>query len=228
MAGKRGRKNTSNANAASVNQLAGLLRQLIVSQAGPSKAQPTPKRRRQRKRKNNVANNTMAQDGAITLTRTELIDSLRIPANSSAAHGHIDIIPDSFSFLKNLFKSFERLRWKKFNVYYKPAVGTSYGGLVTVGVDWDFSGTGDTRTQVASYTPTFTVAAWADNQNRPMVLPPNRLQSKNWYTPRSDDWEDKGPGRLAWAVEGAGNTNEVTLGEIWVAYTVQFMGTNPQ
>lgn len=111
--------------------------------------------------------------------------------------------------------------------YYKPAVGTTYGGLVALGMDWDFQGVDVERSKISAFTPSQTMAAWADTESRAMVLPSDKLMSRNWYTPRSDAWQDRGPGKLHWAVEGTAETGGKTLGEIWVDYTVVMEGTNP-
>lgn len=158
--------------------------------------------------------------------------TVTIAANKSASSGHVNIIPDEMGFLASLFKSFDRVRWGKCHFYYKPAVGTTYGGLITIGVDWDFASTAETREKVATLTPAASFAAWADTEGKPMILPANRLQSRAWYTPRSTsgatmDWRDRGPAKVFWAASGSTATAAQTLGELWCEYTATLSGTNP-
>lgn len=158
-----------------------------------------------------------------------MVASLSLEASKAVAKGHIDIVPDSFSFLKGLFKNFDRIQWKTLRFYYKPAVGTTYGGMVAVGMDWDFASSDVERKLISAFTPNFATAAWTDTQNRPMSLPANRLQSRTWYTPSAsgNNWPDKGPGKLHWAIEGTAEAGGKLLGELWAEYSVVMMGTNP-
>lgn len=210
-----------------MGQVLSLLQRMAV--AGPSQPKRRPRRRNNRRRNQVNQAAPIQQDGTVSLSRTELIASLVLPGGNVSAKGHIDLVPSSFAFLKGLFKSFDRIRWLKLVVFYKPAVGTVYGGLVSVGMDWDFASDDVARTSLSGFTPNFTTAAWQDTQTRPMVLPPARMQSQNWYTPTSSDatWTQKGPGKLHWALDGTKDTAARTVGELWVSYSVQLMGTNP-
>lgn len=153
------------------------------------------------------------------LARSELVRSLTTDASGSAS-GTIGIVPDSFPVLAQLFKSFEKVRWLSFRVFYKPAVGTTVGGLITYGIDWDRKAdSATTRQKVAAYTPSHTQAIWADNELSPMIIPPSRLQLKLWYTP---DQGTPGPGSLVYRAEGPKST---VVGEIWVHYSVILAGT---
>lgn len=166
-------------------------------------------------------------EGEIVFSREELIRTLTLPVGKATVTDYIDIIPVNFRFLKSIGAVFERIQWLSLQVYWKPAVGTTYGGLVTYGVDWDFQGgTSLTRAQISCYTPTVSHALWQDAQRTPMVLPPARLKGRNWYTPDSGDDVDKGPGRILIAADGQSSTvGSVPLGEIWACYKVKFSGT---
>lgn len=210
-----------------VNQLLQGLKQLMLSTpAGPRPGGSGTSKRKRRKKKS-AGRGAVSQDGTINLQRCELVASVVIPKTQSEASGIIDIVPGSFTFLKSLATSFDRLRWNTMHFYYKPAVGTVYGGLVTVGVDWDFASSASSRKTVASFTPSLTMAAWADTERAPMVLPVSRLQSRSWYVPSASVPIDKGPGRIHWAASGTVSNSDTTLGEIWVRYSVTMQGTNP-
>lgn len=156
-----------------------------------------------------------------------MLGELTLPASAVDNMGHFDLLPSSFSFLKSLFKSFDRVKWHKLNLYYKPAVGTTYGGLVSLGMDWDFASRDVSRSTMSGFTPNASFAAWSDTEKSPMVLPANRLQSRAWYTPNNGEYVDKGPGKIHWAVKGDSGATSKTFGEVWATYTVSLMGTNP-
>lgn len=218
MAGKKKKNNNSE-----MAQMLQLMQKLLVNNQ-----QQTSKKKKKSKPRRKKNGGGVSDDGVIHLRRCELLKTITLSANSGDATGEVDLFPSSFSFLKGLYKSFDRLRWNSLEFYYKPAVGTTYGGLVSMGIDWDFVGTGVySRQQISALTPTSTCAAWADTQNTPMRLPANRIQSRMWYTPQSGENVDKGPGSLAWAASGTTETKATTLGEIWVRYSVTMSGTNP-
>lgn len=211
-------------------QLLALLQKLVVSGAQAPKQNNNNKRRRRLRRKATASGGGVSGDGMITLSRRELLQSIKLEANKDTSTGMIDLIPTSFSFLKSLSASFDRLKWNKLRVYYKPAVGTVYGGLVSYGMDWDFATNPSNRESVASLTPSVTCAAWQDTESKALMLPTNRLQSRAWYLPNTDDAKplDKGPGRLLWGATGKKESTVTVLGEIWVEYSVTMQGTNPK
>lgn len=208
-------------------EILSLLQKLSTGQQKPSKSAPSKKKKKKRKKKAKQAMN-VANDGSITLSRKELLTTISIPANAAESKGHIDLIPDSFSFLKNVFSSFDRVKWLKLNLVYKPAVGTTYGGLITLGMDWDFGSEDVDRKTISGFTPSMTMSAWTDTERSPMKLPASRLQSRLWYLPRASDFNDKGPGKIHWAASGTTAKAATTLGEVWADYTLVMYGTNPK
>lgn len=212
------RKQTANA----VNQLVAALKQATV--AGPS----VPKKTRKRKPRRRVANTSIGTLGEVQLSRRELVDTIKLGANSGTASGAINLRPDAFHFLKGIAKSFDRFKWLKMNFFYKPAVGTTYGGLISIGIDWDSAAGVQSRADISSLTPNRSFAAWNDTERSSLVLPPQRLQSRMWYVPHREtaDDIDRQPGILKWAADGESSANGKTLGEIWVEYSVMMAGTN--
>lgn len=162
-------------------------------------------------------------DGEILISRKELLVSLAIKSEGGQLTGTIDLVPGEFSFLKGISGSFERYRFEKLHLFYKPAVGATVGGMVSMGADWTLKYTQPTRAKISGFTPNMTSAVWQDTETKPLVLPKTRLQSRQWYVPEGDA-EDKGPARLLYAVDSA-EAKGKTVGEIWVAYTVKFSGT---
>lgn len=213
------RKNKSNEQ-----KILSLLQQLVLQPKAPAAS------KKKRKRKNKAAGNRLTQSdpGGMTIARRELLMEVAIAANKDAVYKMADLRPDNFHFLKGIAKSFERFRFTKLNIYWKPAVGTTYGGMVAIGIDWDFSdNTAQTRADITSYTPSQSFSCWSDTERTPLVLPPSRLQSRNWYATSATTF-DGGVGRLKIAANGETSPNtSKTVGELWIDYRVQFSGTQP-
>lgn len=212
-------KKSRNSKAKSATAATGVTLQKMMQLMANMKVQPTaaakPRRRRNRGNRANAIN----AEGMITLTRKELLTTITADKDGNSTKS-VALKPASFTFLKNIGSSFERSRWLKMSVVYKPAVSMTAAGLVAMGVDWDSKGTGTTREAIAAYTPSSTFAVWQDTERNPLTLPPARLQSRQWYT--HDSASDWGPGTLAIQATG---TASATLGEIFVTYTIQMMGT---
>lgn len=182
----------------------------------PAKAKPA---KRRRKRQN--GGGKLSSDGQMTLSKVEFLATI---ASQSAAEttGSVDLSPSSMSFLSTLFNSFERIKWLKAHIYYKPAVGTVTDGIVSYGCDWDCTDVKKDRKTISAYTPNKAHAVWQDTQSQPLILPPARLMSRTWYMPESADRLDRMPATLKWALSSGANK---TYGELWIAYTVQLQGT---
>lgn len=163
-------------------------------------------------------------DGEIRLKRKELVTSLVVKAGKSNASGHVDLLPSSFKFLAGLYTSFERVKYHKLHVFYRSAVGTTQGGMVTYAIDWTLDVGDKDRVALSSYTPNMSHAVW--HNPAPLVLPPSRLQSRQWYINTVDgDITDKGPGRVLWAVDAGATNVDLVVGELWVDYDVTMSGT---
>lgn len=210
---KNKRNNKGNASAAN-----GAVLQKMMQLMSNMKVQPqAAKSRRPRRRRPKPS--AVNMEGMITLTRKELLGSLKTGTNGDVT-STFELKPASFKFLKNLGSSFERSRWLKLSVAYKPAVSVTSAGLIAMGVDWDGTTTATTRETIAAYTPSATFAIWQDTEKSPMTLPPSRLQSRAWYVHNAaQEW---GPGKLVVNATGAASTD---IGEIYVTYTIQMMGT---
>lgn len=214
---KKSRNNKAKgANAANGAMLQKMMQMMATVQL-QSKSAPKPRKRRNRGSRANAVN----AEGMITLSRKELLATIKADAAGNAI-GTYNIKPSTFTFLKNLGSSFERSRWLKVAVSYKPAVSMTSAGLLAMGVDWDGASVARTRENIAAYTPSSTFAIWQDTEKNPMVLPPARLQSRQWYSHQSSEAQEWGPGSIAVAATGP---ESATLGEVYVSYTIQMMGT---
>lgn len=162
--------------------------------------------------------------GEIVFTRSEQVKLVKLAKGAASAVGHVDLQPDSFPFLKNLWKSFERIKWLNISVRWVPAVGTTFGGLIAYGADYSNRLVDSDRAAITALTPNKTHALWVDSSNSPLVLPPSRLQTRLWYV-ESSDLNDHQPCRMMFAVDATAVTAETTVGEFWISYKVQFSGT---
>lgn len=175
------------------------------------------------------ARNRVAE-GEVAFQREELVRTLTLVKGRTDAADYFDLVPGNFEYLKVLSKAFERVQWINCALYWKPAVGTTFGGLVSYAVDWDSDiDRNITRAKLSAYTPVCSHAVWADNQRQPLVLPPSRLMSRTWYLydHSSADVVDKQPGRIGVVATASAVDADTVLGEIWVKYHVKFSGTKP-
>lgn len=187
----------------------------------PVVSMPPAVPRRRRNRKKNTSSGTLATEGTLRLQKMELLTTVTSDGRGTVS-STVVLEPSSCPLLKSLIRSFERIRWHKIHILWKPAVGTTVGGLITYGVDWDQSAPATSRENIASYSPSATNAIWADTTARPMVLPSSRLMSRQWYTPQSGDQVDRAPGSLVYSANGPVST---VLGEFWIDYSVTLSGT---
>lgn len=196
----------------SVGQLKAALNQVAASGSG--------KKRRQRRRKRTPGPRakTPAVAGELTLSRTEYLCDL-----TKDAPKYYILEPESLPWLKKLTPMFERVRWSRVSLGYRPTCGTQTAGWVAIGFDWgqQVKQLKDvTKTHIMNCTPNRDGPAY---QAFTINLPPSRLQSRLWYSCYSDgdtkpDVEDRGPGTIAALAS-------VDAGELWVTYTVTLSGT---
>lgn len=167
---------------------------------------------------------TMAANGEVVVSRSELITLVQLSASQASVAGQFDLFPSSFKWLANLWKSFERVKWMSCSVRWVPAVGTTYGGLISYGVDWTFQKNQIKRDAISALTPSKAHALWVDSSSAPLVLPQRMLQSRLWYVDGAES-ADKGPGRVCYCVDGTSTAGTQTVGEFWVTYRVCLSGT---
>lgn len=182
---------------------------------------PVKKKRKRTRTKRQEGRSARMQDGELRLKKKELLASLAIPKGSTEMVNTHEIKPETFPWLGNVAKSFEKVKWHQMKVYWKPAVGTTVGGLVTFGIRWEYDKKSETRPAVAAQTPSKTGAVWEDGERNPMVVPANRLMTRTWYIIGAGK-ADGGPGQLEVGVTGP---EAQVLGEVWVEYTVTLAGT---
>lgn len=185
---------------------------------------PNPRRRvRGSGSQSGGTNSIDASAGAIRLSRREYVMDV-----TGGTVSWFELMPLRFAWLKGLAKNFDRYRWLSAVVEYKPAVGTTTTGLMAFGPDWN-SGTSTTtytREEVLAATPLSEAPVW---QQQSLPLPKARLMSRKDYRISTKDdttWDDDSafdvmPCFIMWATTGA----KSIVGELWVSYTVELIGT---
>lgn len=214
--------NKKNKKSSDMQQVLAALRALAL----PSTSRTSGRKVRKSKRKRGSSNPTV--DGEITMSRSEMVATIYLEADQTKASGYLDLDPTNFSFLKTVGKAFNRSRWTNVRIYYKPAVGTTWGGLVSMGVNLDSDQSiVVTRAVVVAMTPSCTNAAWMDTESKPLTLNGSQLRTRDWYFHNDTSLKnvDRGPGVLYWALDGTSSKSKTTVGEIWIHYSITMQGT---
>lgn len=158
-------------------------------------------------------------DGVIRVSRNEFCVEVK-----GGVVGALAINALSFPWLANLAKCFDRIKWLAVTAYWKPAVGTTQGGLILYGVDWDADKSATLAKEVvAALTPLSEHPVW---QQGNLVLPSGRLMTRKEYkiavaSEGKEDF-DTTPGYLCYS---CGGKKDEVMGELWVRYSVEMFGT---
>lgn len=195
--GRRGRNNTTRANAGGLlpSGISGPARQ--VSQRGVG-------------------------SGVVTINRKEHFFTVKSTAGDTGSFKACT--PLNFSWLGNVAKSFERWRIKRLIITYHPLVATTTDGGFAMGFDYGDKAdlTKDALAHVMAQSPSVQVPLY---QTTTLRLP-NTIMSQKWYmihTNTGTEPSDAYPGFLVWT-DTLADANK-TLGTVWVDYEIQFMGT---
>lgn len=207
------------------------LRQLLAATSITPQA-PAPKKKKRRRRRKAAGgvpagvsrgvnpSGVTPNNGEIVVSRCELLAS--ISANPTS--GTVDMVPTSSAmpWLHKLSSAFDRIEWITATLHWKPFVGTTTGGSVAFGVDWNSNtGSTPTRAQVQASTPVYESPVW---QSGSINLPKRYLMTRAVYLLEASSKCDKMPGTFIWAVAGAASSNSA-LGEVWITYKVRLSGT---
>lgn len=212
-------------------QLLKAIRELTIAVgAKPKQAQAPPKRKSRRRRRR--AGNSAAKLGGpasfggagagdVTITKTELTSTVKLAAGHASAFGSVEIrTGGDLPWLKVMAASFERARWTRLRIVYKPGCAMTQSGRFSMGFDWDWTNTATTRARISGYQPN---AGCAVYQDCAMTIPVTKGPQR-WFIDAADDYTLKGPGKAVWAVDATSTTAETVLGEIWIEYTVILSG----
>lgn len=176
------------------------------------------RRRRRRNRKSSAGPVTVVSNIAeFSLRRMEFVTSVTPVA------GSFSLSPNDFAFIKAFAPKFEMFRFLSCRIWYKPMVGTTEGGAITIGVDWNGMNVAKTRSSISGYTPNLNTSVW---QEASFDLPSSMLQSRPWFmmaTNASEYNNTTRAGVVAYKLDAS--DDKKTYGDIWVEYHIQMKGT---
>lgn len=122
-----------------------------------------------------------------------------------------------------LAQSFETVRWDYIQVEYVPEVGSTVGGAVSVGVDWDLAGAEPTtHASVTTRSPNFLTPCW---QRMSMRIDTAAMTNRRWFknVATTDPFESAPFNLVVWVSGDA--TKPIALGSLVLKYKVEFAGT---
>lgn len=160
-------------------------------------------------------------DGSIRVSRREYLSEVFMQTDPYA----VELVCSSFPWLNGLSKSFDRVKWHRASIIWRPCVAATTNGSIVIGIDWD-SNQGTNKADygwISCLTPCMESPLW---QPAVMNLPTAKLQSRKEYAIRAYDKApdifDRAPGVLI--AMATGSTKSVA-GHIWVEYDITLSGT---
>lgn len=209
------------------DDLSRLMQQMaLAANAGRRRSTSRRKRSRSRSRARGGLSSTSvgssSAGGEISVNFTEILTTVKIPVNATTAGIAIDIRPggtgNNAAHLANLGKLYERMQWHSFSAHYTGTVGTTEGGVVIMGFDYDKDTPALSMATVGVMQPNVTVAAW---DKATLSVPVSRLAPQKWM---STEQGDEAPhGHLCIFVSGSKLTGQ-DVGFIRLSYKVSFAG----
>ena len=164
------------------------------------------------------------------LTRDELLVTVATTASKTESVFTKPLVPSAgvMPFLFRLSSCYQRIRWLRAHITWRPACGTSTNGIITYGVAFNNSGSVTSRDLVAALTPCNDHPVWQSSGNAPLVIPGDMLMSRKWYALNSTatDRFDETLGTFCVGLTHD-SSNAASRGEFWISYTVEMEGTNP-
>lgn len=187
---------------------------------GPSGArQPARNQsRRRRSRSRGYAGTSSAEGSEARITGQEKLFEVVTDA-TGVFRGSVPISPTeskaAFGRLKALGELFDQMSWVKCVLKWHPSVGTTVGGDVCVGVDWD-SKAPDTidDSHVLACTPNFVTAVFKEHSMHVNLM---KYQDKRWIRLHNGK-------PVATVLLSVSGPKSQRMGFITMEYTVRFMG----
>lgn len=169
--------------------------------------------------------------GRIVLSRDELLVQVKTTAGRDESVFSVDLKPSTgvMPFLFRLATCYQRIRWMRAHISWRPACGTNTNGIVSYGVAYNNTKAVNTRELVTSLTPCNDHPVWQSTGIAPLVVPADMLMSRKWYALNtgSDDPFDQQVGKFYVGISHDAVAQAASRGEFWISYTVEMEGTNP-
>lgn len=160
-------------------------------------------------------------NGTFRVVKRELLDTVKTTTNQYIAS--VILHPDKLPWLGALAKGFDRIKWHRAKIIWRPSVGAMESGSIAIGIDWDSNAAALDYKNTVALTPVMDSPVW---QSTTLPLPSGKLQTRKEYHIRKDTNEsdyDKAPGYALIVTEGA--KQNTTIGHVWLEYDVSLFGT---
>lgn len=169
--------------------------------------------------------------GRIVLSRDELLVQVKTTPGRGESVFSVDLKPSAgvMPFLFRLATCYQRIKWIRAHISWRPACGTNTNGIVSYGVAYNNTKAINTRELVTSLTPCNDHPVWQSTGIAQLIIPADMLMSRKWYALNtgSDDPFDQQMGKFYVGVSHDTANSAESRGEFWISYTVEMEGTNP-
>lgn len=184
-----------------------------------------PRRRRRARRSGAAANGPSNSGGEIALSMTELLGIVKLDAGKTEQGFTFPMTPGKMasssgaSHLRALSKIYERIMWNSVRFEYVGAVGTTAGGVVVLGYDYDSEPTPTDLTlqKVVGYSPNTQTSVW---DKAMLTVNVAKFSEQRWMSTQSTSTADIG----SLVCYATGATAGATLGYMRVSYAVRLAG----
>lgn len=179
----------------------------------------------------NRARSRIGNGGRIVLSRDELLVQVKTSPGKLESTFSVDLKPSTgvMPFLFRLALCYQRIKWIRAHISWRPACGTNTNGIVSYGVAYNNTRSITTRELVTSLTPCNDHPVWQSTGITPLIIPTDMLMSRKWYAlnTSADDPFDQQMGKFYVGISHDNATAAESRGEFWISYTVEMEGTNP-
>lgn len=213
-----------------MSEVAKLKKQMARLEAKLGNLTVEPAKNGKKKTKKRKSKGASAFDGMIegrmTVRKRVVLFSVVSKANAAENTGSFNLALPDIGAIKTLQKVFERSKWLSCSIWYEGLVGSTVGGAVSIGMDWDSLQIPSKRLDVTRYSPSFTTPVWQSTDRSKMVLPKSRLMTRDWYyhNMQGVSERDSIPGTVAWGITAEASATVKTYGEVWADIVLELDG----
>lgn len=192
----------------------------------PAAYASAPRNSRQKRNASQIGNG-----GRIRLQRDELLCTVATSEKTAETVFQKALVPGPglMPFLFRLSSCYQRIRWLRAHITWRPCCGTSTNGIISYGVAFNNTRAVSTRELVTSLTPCNDHPVWQNSGNAPLVIPGEMLMSRKWYALNTNgaDAYDQQIGTFCVGLSHDQTEGKESRGEFWISYAVEMEGTNP-
>uniref|UniRef100_A0AB38ZKG1 Capsid protein n=1 Tax=Suncus murinus ribovirus 4 TaxID=3139578 RepID=A0AB38ZKG1_9VIRU len=173
---------------------------------------------------------SVGNGGRIVLSRDELLVTVATTKSVTESVFSKDLVPSSgvMPFLFRLSSCYQRIRWLRARITWRPSCGTSTNGIISYGVAFNNSTSITSRDLVVALTPCNDHPVWQSSGSSPLNIPAEMLMSRKWYPLNAKaEANDISMGRFCVGLTHDSGETPQSRGEFWISYSVEMEGTNP-